>query len=111
MAATPCVAGVESRHPMIGRIVAFALRQRFITLAMACLLTVTGVVSYYRLPIEAYPGAGDVQAGIITIWSGHAAAEGERPITVPLVKELNIVANVTLLSSTSNFGLSNIPRA
>src|SRR2546428_937785 len=108
MAATPCVAGVESRHPMIGRIVAFALRQRFITLAMACLLTVTGVVSYYRLPIEAYPDVGDVQVDIITIWSGHAAEEVERLITVPLEKELNGVANVTFLRSTSNFGLSNI---
>src|SRR2546426_428473 len=108
MAATPCVAGVESRHPMIGRIVAFALRQRFITLAMAGLLTVTGVVSYYRLPIEAYPDFGDVQVDIITIWSGHAAEEVERLITVPLEKELNGVANVTFLRSTSNFGLSNI---
>ena len=93
---------------MIGRIVAFALRQRFITLAMACLLTVTGVVSYYRLPIEAYPDVGDVQVDIITIWSGHAAEEVERLITVPLEKELNGVANVTFLRSTSNFGLSNI---
>jgi len=82
---------------MIGRIVAFALRQRFITLAMACLLTVTGVVSYYRLPIEAYPDVGDVQVDIITIWSGHAAEEVERLITVPLEKELNGVANVTFL--------------
>ena len=93
---------------MIGRIVAFALHQRFITLAMACLLTVTGVVSYYRLPIEAYPDVGDVQVDIITIWSGHAAEEVERLITVPLEKELNGVANVTFLRSISNFGLSNI---
>src|SRR3989442_9623024 len=108
MAATPCVAGVESRHPMIGRIVAFALHQRFITLAMACLLTVTGVVSYYRLPIEAYPDVGDVQVDIITIWSGHAAEEVERLITIALEKELNGIANVTFLRSISNFGVSNL---
>ena len=35
---------------MIGRLVAFALHQRFITLALALLLTVGGIASYNRLP-------------------------------------------------------------
>src|SRR5216683_1382983 len=40
---------------MIARLVAFALHQRFITLALAALLTAGGLVSFSRLPIEAYP--------------------------------------------------------
>src|SRR5499426_1066619 len=93
---------------MITRLVAFALHQRFITLALALLLTVGGIVSYHRLPIEAYPDVADVQVDVITIWPGHAAEEVERLITVPLEKELNGIAGITFLRSVSNFGLSNI---
>jgi len=93
---------------MISRVVAFALHQRFITLALALLLTVGGLVSFYRLPIEAYPDVGDVQVDVITLWSGHAAEEVERYITIPLENELNGIAHVTFLRSISNFGLSNI---
>src|SRR5947207_3092227 len=93
---------------MIARVVAFALHQRFITLALALLLTAGGIVSFHRLPIEAYPGVADVEVDVITLWPGHAAEEVERYITIQLEKELNGIANVTFLRSFSNFGLSNI---
>src|SRR5947209_183375 len=93
---------------MIARVVAFALHQRFITLALALLLTAGGIVSFRRLPIEAYPDVADVEVDVITLWPGHAAEEVERYITIQLEKELNGVANVTFLRSFSNFGLSNI---
>src|SRR5437868_14319812 len=93
---------------MVGRLVAFALHQRFITLALAGLLTAGGIVSFYRLPIEAYPDVTDVQVDVITLWPGRAAEEVERLITVPLENELNGIAKVTFLRSVSNFGLSNI---
>src|SRR5258705_4189274 len=93
---------------MITRLVAFALQQRFITLALALLLAAGGIVSFSRLPIEAYPDVADVQVDVITIWPGHAAEEVERLITIALEKELNGIANVTFLRSISNFGVSNI---
>ena len=93
---------------MISRIVAFALRQRFITLATVLFLTAAGIVSFARLPIEAYPDVADVEVDVITLWPGHAAEEVERHITLQLEKELNGIARVTFLRSFSNFGLSNI---
>ncbi len=93
---------------MIARLVAFALHQRFVTLALALLLTAGGIVSWTRLPIEAYPDVGDVTVEVITLWQGHAAEEVERLITIQLEKELNGIANVTFLRSASLFGLSNI---
>src|SRR5438876_4416102 len=93
---------------MIARVVAFALHQRFITLALALLLTAGGIVSFHRLPIEAYPDVADVEVDVITLWPGHAAEEVERYITIQLEKELNGIAKVTFLRSFSNFGLSNI---
>ncbi|PYM87643.1 MAG: CusA/CzcA family heavy metal efflux RND transporter [Candidatus Rokuibacteriota bacterium] len=93
---------------MIARLVAFGLHQRFVTVALALLLTAGGIVSWTRLPIEAYPDVGDVTVEVITLWPGHAAEEVERLITIQLEKELNGVANVTFLRSASLFGLSNI---
>jgi len=93
---------------VIARIIAFALHQRFITLAMALLLTVGGIVSFSRLPIEAYPDVTDVETDVITIWPGHAAEEVERYLTIPIEKELNGIARVAFIRSFSNFGLSNI---
>src|SRR5207245_1268571 len=77
-------------------------------LARPLLLTIGGVVSYHRLPIEAYPDVGDVKVEVITLWPGHAAEEVERLITIPLENELNGIANVTFLRSDTLFGLSNI---
>src|SRR2546426_3183363 len=93
---------------MFTRLVAFALHRRFTPLALALLLTVGGIISYPRLPIEAYPDVADVQVDVITIWPGRAAEEVERLITVQLEKELNGIAGITFLRSVSNFGLSNI---
>src|SRR5438445_224608 len=93
---------------MISRIVAFALQQRFITLAIVLVLTGAGIVSFARLPIEAYPDVADVEVDVITLWPGHAAEEVERHITLQLEKELNGIAGVTFLRSFSNFGLSNV---
>ncbi|HKW90277.1 MAG TPA: CusA/CzcA family heavy metal efflux RND transporter [Methylomirabilota bacterium] len=93
---------------MIARVIAFALQQRFITLALALILTVGGIASYSRLPIEAYPDVGDVKVEVITLWPGHAAEEVERLITIPIENELNGIAGITFLRSDTLFGLSNI---
>jgi cobalt-zinc-cadmium resistance protein CzcA len=93
---------------VILRIVDFALHQRFVVLAFVLLLTVGGIIAFYRLPIEAYPDVADVEVDVITIWPGHAPEEVERHITIPLENELNGIARVTFLRSISNFGLSNI---
>ena len=55
---------------MIERIIAFALHQRFITVALAVILTIGGIAAYSRLPIEAYPDVGDVKVEVITLWPG-----------------------------------------
>ena len=93
---------------MINRLIAFALHQRFIVLALTLLLISGGVFSYSRLPIEAYPDVADVEVDVITIWPGRAAEEVERLVTIAIEKEINGIASVTFLRSFSNFGLSNI---
>src|SRR5262249_46372429 len=97
--------GPRKASVMIARIVAFALHQRFITLALALLLTAGGIVSFHRLPIEAYPDVAGVEGDVITLWPRPPAEAGEPHLTLqpPQGPE-----RVPFLRSFSNFGPSNI---
>jgi cobalt-zinc-cadmium resistance protein CzcA len=91
---------------MINRIVHFALNQRVLTLVFAVGLLAWGTLSFFQLPIEAYPDVMNTQVQVITQWPGHAGEEVEKLITVPLETSLNGVPHVSSLRSRSLFGLS-----
>ena len=74
---------------MIRRVVDFALNNRFMVLALALILFAGGIVSFKRLPIEAYPDVADNYVEVITQWPGHDALEVERLVTVPTEVEMN----------------------
>src|SRR6266446_3569542 len=93
---------------MIRSFVDFALNNRILVLSLAVLLFIWGVVSFHKLPIEAYPDVADTYVQIITQWPGHAAEEVKQQITVPLEVNLNGVAHMTHLRSVSLAGLSSI---
>jgi heavy metal efflux system protein len=91
---------------MIGRIVSFALSQRFVTLMAALALMFWGAVSFRKLPIDAYPDLSPPHVEIITQWPGHAAEEVERLISIPLEVEMNGIPKIEALRSISLYGLS-----
>src|SRR5271165_6951804 len=71
-------------HTMIQRAVDFALRNRFLVLAMAVVLILWGAYSFHTLPVEAYPDVADTYVNIITQWPGRAAEEVEQQVTIPI---------------------------
>ena len=91
---------------MIRFLIDFALRNRIFVLSVAVILFVWGIISFHRLPIEAYPDVADTYTQIITQWPGHAAEEIEQQITIPLEVTLNGVAHMVHLRSVSLAGLS-----
>ena len=93
---------------MIHRIVQAALRQRFLVLVLSAAMAVAGVISFQRMPVDAYPDLSPPQVELITQWPGHAAEEVERLVTLPLELELNGVPRVTYMRSISLYGLSDI---
>ena len=93
---------------MIHRIVHFALHQRFFILVLVGFLIVGGVLSFERMPIDAYPDLSPPLVDIITQWPGHAAEEVERQITVPIELEMNGMPNLDAMRSTSLYGLSDV---
>ena len=93
---------------MINRIVAAALSQRFVVLIAMVGLAIWGVISFQRLPIDAYPDLAPPRVQIVTQWPGHAAEEVERQITIPLETEMNGIPKLDALRSISLYGLSSV---
>src|ERR1700681_3027445 len=91
---------------MIRTLVAFALNNRFVVLAVAVLLLAWGGISFHNLPIEAYPDIGDNYVTVITQWPGRAAEEVEQQVTIPVEIQMNGISHLTTLRSESIFGLS-----
>ena len=93
---------------MIRRLVDFALKNRFLILAIALLLFAWGAVSFHQLPVEAYPDVADNYVEIITQWPGISAEQIEQQVTIPLEIVMNGVPGVAHLRSFSIFGLSDL---
>src|SRR5579872_4755626 len=93
---------------MIHRIVQAALRQKFLVLMLTAFITVGGLISFQRMPVDAYPDLAPPQVEIITQWPGHAAEEVERLVTLPLEVEMNGVPHMEYLRSISLYGLSDV---
>jgi len=77
---------------MIRRVVDFALNNRLLVLGFALLLFAGGIVSFERLPIEAYPDVADNYVEIITQWPGISAEQIEQQVTIPLEVVMNGIA-------------------
>src|SRR5690242_5420962 len=93
---------------MIHRIVQFALKQRFLVLMITSAIAIWGVISFQRMPVDAYPDLAPPMVEISTAWPGHAAEEVERLVTLPIELEMNGVPKLTFMRSVSLYGLSDI---
>src|SRR5579864_1061968 len=93
---------------MIGKLVDFALKNRFLVLAAAILLFAWGAISFHQLPVEAYPDVANNYVEIITQWAGISAEQIEQQVTIPLEIVMNGIPGVAHLRSFSIFGLSDV---
>jgi cobalt-zinc-cadmium resistance protein CzcA len=93
---------------MIRYLIDFALREKFLVLSLGVALLIWGVISFHRLPVEAYPDVADNYVNVITQWPGRAAEEVERQVTVPIELQMNGLPHLVHLRSTSLFGISSV---
>src|SRR5258707_12089239 len=93
---------------MIHHIVQAALRQRFLVLMLTVFITVGGILSFQRMPVDAYPDLAPPQVEITTQWPGHATEEVERLVSLPLELAMNGVPHLVVMRSISLYGLSDI---
>jgi cobalt-zinc-cadmium resistance protein CzcA len=93
---------------MIHKIVQAALRQRFLVLMLTAFITIGGIISFQRMPVDAYPDLSPPQVELITQWPGHAAEEVERLVTLPLELAMNGSPRLVVMRSISLYGLSDV---
>jgi heavy metal efflux system protein len=91
---------------MIRSLVDYALNNRFIVLSIAFLLFVWGIISFEKLPVEAYPDVANTWVQVITQWPGRAAEEVEQQVTVPIEIQMNGIPHLQHVRSASLAGLS-----
>jgi len=93
---------------MIRGLVDFALENRFLVLAVAVMFFLWGIVSFHRLPVEAYPDVANNYVDVIAQWPGISAEQIEQQVTIPLEIVMNGIPGVTHVRSWSLFGLSTV---
>ncbi|MEI6019537.1 MAG: CusA/CzcA family heavy metal efflux RND transporter [Bacteroidota bacterium] len=89
-------------------IISFSLKNKVFTFFWVGLLVIIGIVSYIKIPIEAFPDVTNTQIIIVTEWNGRSAEEVERFVTSPIEIAMNSVQKKTNVRSITMFGLSVI---
>jgi len=93
---------------MIRRLVDFALQNRLLVLGIGMVLFAWGIVSFHRLPVEAYPDVANNYVDVIAQWPGISAEQIEQQVTIPLETVMNGIPGVAHVRSWSIFGLSTV---
>jgi cobalt-zinc-cadmium resistance protein CzcA len=93
---------------MIRQLVDFALHNRLLVVAIGILLFAWGIVSFHRLPVEAYPDVANNYVDVIAQWPGISAEQIEQQVTIPIEITMNGLPGITHVRSWSIFGLSTV---
>ena len=61
---------------MISRFIAFCLQQRLLIISTSIVLAAIGILSFERLPIQAFPDVQNVFVQVVTQYPGQAPGRG-----------------------------------
>ena len=86
----------------------WSLRNRGLVLAAWLLLAIAGVVSWLRLPLDAFPDTTPVQVQVNTTASALSPEEVEQQLTWPLEQAASGLPGLVEVRSLSRFGLSQL---
>ncbi|HHL72380.1 MAG TPA: efflux RND transporter permease subunit [Bacteroidetes bacterium] len=93
---------------MINKLIAFAIKQRLLVGLALVGFVAWGIVSYQRVPIDAFPDVTNNQVQILTTVPGFSPVEVEKQVTYPIEIEMSSLPNLVESRSISQFGLSAI---
>ncbi|HTW82277.1 MAG TPA: CusA/CzcA family heavy metal efflux RND transporter [Terracidiphilus sp.] len=93
---------------MIRYIVNFALKNPYLVIGLGALLFVWGIISFKKLPIDAYPDVANNYVNIIVQWPGHSAEDIEKQVTVPCEIQMAGIPHMANLRSFTLAGISSI---
>ncbi len=90
---------------MIEKIIEFSIRNRFVVILLALAVTVGGVYAVVNTPVDAIPDLSENQVIVFTDWMGRSPREIEDQITYPLSVNLQGLAGVKAVRSSSEVQL------
>jgi len=93
---------------MIQRMIEFSLKNRGLVLLAYVVLAAWGYWALLRTPIDAIPDLSENQVIVFTDWAGRSPQEVEDQITYPLTVNLQGLAGIKTVRSSSAFGFSMI---
>jgi len=93
---------------MIQRLIEFSLKNRGLVLLAYLVLAAWGYWALLRTPIDAIPDLSENQVIVFTDWPGRSPQEVEDQITYPLTVNLQGLAGIKTVRSSSAFGFSMI---
>ncbi|MGH3087088.1 MAG: efflux RND transporter permease subunit, partial [Rubrobacteraceae bacterium] len=93
---------------MIARVIDFSLKNRYLILGLALLLAAAGIYTVRTNPIDAIPDISETQIIVFADWPGRSPQEVEDQVTYPMVVNLQGLAGVKAVRSSSAFGFSMV---
>jgi Cu(I)/Ag(I) efflux system membrane protein CusA/SilA len=93
---------------MIENIIEFSIRNRFLVILLTLGVVVWGAFAVYHTPVDAIPDLSENQVIVFTDWMGRSPREIEDQITYPLSVNLQGLAGVKAVRSSSEFNFSMI---
>src|SRR5687768_13527867 len=93
---------------MLTALIDLCLRHRPVVLLATLVLVVVGLVSFQRLPFDAFPDTTPVQVQINTTAPALGPEEVERQITFPIEQAISGLPHLDQLRSISKFGMSQV---
>lgn len=93
---------------MLATIIEASIKNRFMVIMMTLLLTVWGIISLYKTPLDAIPDLSDVQVIVKTSFPGQVPQVVEDQVTYPITTTMLSVPKATVVRGFSFFGDSYV---
>ncbi|MDB5349278.1 MAG: putative silver efflux pump [Planctomycetota bacterium] len=93
---------------MIESIIEWSIRNRYLVIVASLVLAVAGFRALMTMPVDAIPDLSENQVIVFTDWMGRSPKEIEDQITYPLSVNLQGLAGVKVVRSSSEFNFSMI---
>jgi cobalt-zinc-cadmium resistance protein CzcA len=93
---------------MLNRIIIWSLEHRTLVIIFSLALLISGLYSFYKLPIDAFPDTTPVQVQINTVVPVLSPEEIEQVVTYPVEQAISGLPKLIEVRSISKFGLSQV---
>ncbi len=90
------------------RLIQYSVRNPLLVNLLLVLVCLGGILAWYGLPQETFPVVDLDKVRVTTVFEGAPPAEVERQVTIPIEEELDGLADIDVMTSTSSEGLSRV---